>query len=210
MSALASSLSYDFGDQFSYPTIGGNFDEPDHTLITASELPTRPMAKIRIKEFTKSKFTIGQFLWRMDEVFPPATTLRHETLDVDFLLQLSGDSEEAPSVEKEILDYRSFPENWDGYGASTPEPEVVSCAVHVVRNFPSELPAPEPTLTHDGTVALDILDGNFRSRCTIEVMPGRRVIYSLTVKEKVVAGSFALNGDSEMIAALGMLAEQLS
>lgn len=210
MIALAATPTYDFGDQFLYPTQGSYPDEGDSRLIGLFESPTRPLVNLRLKEFTKSEFTVGQLLRQIDGLFPAATTLMQEIFDVSIMLQVGDDAQEASTIEREIVDYQTFPNNWDGHGGLPPEADVVSCAVHIVRNFPSDLPLPEPSLTHDGTVALDILDANFRSKCTIEVLPGRRAIYSLSAHEEVKVGSFALNGDSEMIATLGMLSQQLS
>jgi hypothetical protein len=215
MTAPALDFAFLAGDQFLYPTYGAHYDQEygaagaDTHAEEIIDVPTQPLRLRRLASAKHGRYLFSNADLSTDEFFPSST----KSLSLFDLLKVDGARsvvDHASSAERELMDFKRYPENWDGFGSSAPKSELVDRAIHVLRNFPGALPVPEPTLTSDGTIALDVLDEDYRSICTVEITSEARAIYTISTPEGVVVDVFGFDGDSDMIAALGRISQTLS
>lgn len=215
MTAPALDLAFLQGDQFLYPTYSEHSDQEygaagaDTDVEELMDVPTQPLRLRRFRSVRQGSYLLSNADLLMDEFFPTGT----KSLDVFEIFKVDaarGVVDHAASAERELMNFKRYPENWDGFGSPAPKGELVDRAIHVLRNFPAALPIPEPTLTSDGTIALDVLDENYRSLCTVEITSEARAIYTISTPEGVVVDVFGFVGDSDMIAALGRISDTLS
>ncbi|MFG6549430.1 hypothetical protein ACGYLV_10250 [Sulfitobacter sp. M21595] len=67
---------------------------------------------------------------------------------------------------REMLEFKSLPEGWDGAGSSRISDECINAALAFLALLPADVPAPDPSASGDGTVDWYWRKGSFAATVT--------------------------------------------
>ena len=114
-------------------------------------------------------------------------------------------------LDEALLIVREFGHLSEGRnGSPVPGPDLIEDALVVLQNWPVSDTIPEPAISPDGHIALELYDPDGFTLGGIEVIGGRNAVFSIVNQTEVLCtGSFDTTSQTEIIKALSKFRHHL-
>lgn len=99
--------------------------------------------------------------------------------------------------------FRNLKDGWDGTGSLAPSDELIEDALVVLQNWQSVGYVPEPEVSFDGNIVLELYDDVGFTLGGVELIGSHKALYSVNWRTEVLdKGGFDTRSQSEIISAL--------
>lgn len=138
------------------------------------------------------------------------STVKANEIESDYLDATSAPTE-LDDVRGTVRSFAELAVGWDGPDSSSALPGVIDDALEVLQNWTGGIDTPEPVMTFDGSVALELYDDKGFTRGGLEFKGNRRAVYTVISGTEILSsGTFDAGSLSEIIKSIKCIQHSLS